>query len=88
MKGSEGKEHKVSSAHQLLVPGKPWTLTLSPGAAPLGGSSSSTLSGELAHSIRAWDTTLLVLAGFRLQSTTARRFCILHEGHEGKSFTS
>lgn len=58
------------------LPGKPWTETLSPATAPLGGSRISTFSGELAHMTMAWDNTPLILAGFRLHSSTAIRFCI------------
>lgn len=58
------------------VPGKPWNMTLSPATAPPGGSRISSLSGELAHMTMAWDTTPLILAGFRLQSKMAIRFCI------------
>ncbi|KAF3857479.1 hypothetical protein F7725_009338 [Dissostichus mawsoni] len=41
------------------------------------GSRISTLSGDLAHrTAAAWDNTPLHLAGFRLHSTKAMRFCI------------
>lgn len=69
-------EESSHAVHQPTVPGKAWKVTLSPGTAPLGGSRISTLPGELAHTIAAWDTTPLVSAGFRLQSRTAMRFCI------------
>lgn len=70
-----------------LVPGKPWNVILSPGTAPLGGSRISTLSGELAHMTMAWDTTPLILAGFRLHIRTAMRFCICTD-RRGNSFTA
>lgn len=69
------------------VPGKPWNTILSPATAPPGGSRISTLSGELAHMTMAWDTTPLILAGFRLQSRTAMRFCIC-TGTERRTFTA
>lgn len=54
-------------------------MILSPATAPPGGSRISTLSGELAHMTMAWDTTPLILAGFRLHSRMAMRFCICTE---------
>lgn len=74
--------------HELgSVPGKPWKMILSPAAAPAGGSRISTLSGEQAHMTMAWDTTPLILAGFRLQSRMAMRFCIC-TGTETRTFTA
>lgn len=69
----------------VQVPGKFWKVTLSPGAAPLGGSRISTLSGELAHMTMACDTTPLILAGLRLHIRTAMRFCICTEKRENNN---
>lgn len=61
-------------------PGKPSKVILSPGTAPGGGARISTFSGELAHITIAWDTTPLIFAGFKLQSSIAIRFCIWSRG--------
>lgn len=61
------------------LPAKPSKVILSPGTAPGGGARISTFSGELAHITIAWDTTPLIFAGFKLQSSIAIRFCILEE---------
>lgn len=61
------------------LPGKPSKVILSPGTAPDGGAKISTFSGELAHITIACDTTPLIFAGFKLQSSIAIRFCILKE---------
>lgn len=70
------------------VPGKPWKTILSPAAAPAGGSRISTLSGEQAHMTMAWDTTPLILAGFRLQSRMAMRFCICTRNRKTHLYSS